>query len=232
LSKERASPTLCNRILITEVIAWRDTRAAVSSGQKHRHERAAPLTVADADANGSTMSDRNADSNDFREYGLTTQFNSPEFGTCVVVDTIQNRLHQYLQHAEEKSLAPTGGPCRYNTRGLLQRPHIIAGKFRRIGKDTDRRWEEGDDLDSMRFRPIEYERDLPKRTRYATATANKAFARQVRDIGIRELMRFGCGRRTLQRISRRQSRSPAFLCIPDLAFGNIGCVYNGVRHRE
>ncbi len=56
----------------------------------------------------------------------------------------------------------------------------------------------------MRYRPVEYEPTLPKRTRYATAVASKALARQVRDIGIRELMRFGCGRRTLQKICRRQ----------------------------
>ncbi|MGI9101076.1 MAG: hypothetical protein ACR2IF_01410 [Terriglobales bacterium] len=144
------------------------------------------------------------DPNDFGEYRLTAQFNSPEFGQCAVVDTLQNLLHWYLHHPESKSLAPTGERCRYNTRGLLQRAHIVVGNVHRIGKDTDRRWEEGDDLESQRFHPIEYERELPKRTRYATAIASKAFARSVREIGIRKLMRFGCGRRTLQRISRRQ----------------------------
>jgi hypothetical protein len=56
----------------------------------------------------------------------------------------------------------------------------------------------------VRFRPIEYDQEPPKRTRYATAVSSKALAREVKRIGIRELMRFGCGRRTLQKICRRE----------------------------
>jgi hypothetical protein len=49
-----------------------------------------------------------------------------------------------------KSLCPDGEPCKADTRGLLGRSHIVAGKHRRIGKEHDRRWEEGDDLESWR----------------------------------------------------------------------------------
>lgn len=144
------------------------------------------------------------DLNDARAYRLATDFSSRYYGERAVVDTLQNLLHRYLHHPESKSLAPTGEPCRYDTRGLLQRAHIIAGKYRRIGKETDRRWEEGDDLESVRYRPIEYEPEPPKRTRYATAAASKSLAHLVKRIGIRPLVRFGCGRRILQKICRRQ----------------------------
>jgi hypothetical protein len=146
-----------------------------------------------------------SDPNDKRKYKLTTDFNSPEYGKRAVVDTFANLLYRYLQHPEFKSLAPDGGPCKADTRGLLQRAHIIAGKHRRIGKESDRRWEEGDDFESLRRQPIEYE---PKAMRVPAGNqskASEALVRQIKKIGIRELIRFGCGRRTLAKICRRES---------------------------
>src|SRR5207253_3387565 len=55
-------------------------------------------------------------------------------------------LIQYQEHREAKSLAADGGPCKTDTRGLLQRTHVIAGELRYVGKETDRKWEEGDDI--------------------------------------------------------------------------------------
>ena len=90
------------------------------------------------------------------------------------------------------------------TFGLLQRAHIVAGKHRRIGKEVDRRWEEGDDLDSARQRPIEYEPTIAKGSHDATSIPSEALSRLVKDIGIRKLMRFGLGRRILEKICRRE----------------------------
>lgn len=67
-------------------------------------------------------------------------------------------LIEYQEHPEAKSLAPDGGPCEAGTRGLLQRAHIIAGEFRYIGKETDRKWEEGDDLSVLDFKATEFGR--------------------------------------------------------------------------
>jgi hypothetical protein len=50
-----------------------------------------------------------------------------------------------LGKPETKSLAPDGTPCTGATRGLLQRARITAGKLVPVGKETDRRWEQGDD---------------------------------------------------------------------------------------
>ena len=57
-----------------------------------------------------------------------------------------------------KSLAPDGTPCEAHTKGLLQRAHVIAGDFRYVGKETDRKWEEGDDLSLLEFKTTEYGR--------------------------------------------------------------------------
>ena len=67
-------------------------------------------------------------------------------------------LIEYQEHPEAKSLAPDGSPCEAGTRGLLQRAHVTAGEFRYVGKETDRKWEEGDDISVLEFKTTEYGR--------------------------------------------------------------------------
>jgi hypothetical protein len=54
-------------------------------------------------------------------------------------------LRKYLGKAETKSLGPDGATCTGSTRGLLQRARITAEKLVPVGKETDRRWDQGDD---------------------------------------------------------------------------------------
>jgi hypothetical protein len=96
------------------------------------------------------------DPKDALEYRLRTRFDSPHFGERAIVETFEELLQRYFYHPESKSLGPDGEPCQQKTRGRLLRPHVIGGKRHRIGKEVDRRWEEGDDLDAMRQTPIEY----------------------------------------------------------------------------
>jgi hypothetical protein len=102
------------------------------------------------------------------------------------------------------SLGPDGEPCRAGTRGLLGRSHIIAGRHRRIGKESDRRWEEGDDLESLLSVPLEYEQPGEQAEDPSLARASERLIRLVKKIGIRELVRFGLSRRKLDKICRRQ----------------------------
>jgi hypothetical protein len=67
-------------------------------------------------------------------------------------------LIQYQQHPESKSLAPDGAPCKPETKGLLQRAHVIAGEIRYVGKETDRKWEEGEEISVIEFAATEYGR--------------------------------------------------------------------------
>jgi hypothetical protein len=134
-------------------------------------------------------------------YRFTTSFESAAYGERAVIATFKALLNDYLCHPESKSLAPNGESCRRETVGLLQRAHIIGGKHRRIGKEVDRRWEEGDDLDAIRQRPIEYQA-IRGKTGDATAIPGGALSRLVKKIGLRKLMRQGLGRRILQKIWR------------------------------
>ena len=68
-------------------------------------------------------------------------------------------LDSYQNHPEAKSLGPNGKPCEFDTRGLLQRAHIVANwPPIYIGKESDRHWEEGEDLSLLEFKAIEYRR--------------------------------------------------------------------------
>jgi hypothetical protein len=91
-------------------------------------------------------------------------------------------LLQYQRHPEAKSLAPDGTACEPETMGLLMRAHVIAGDIRYVGKETDRKWEEGEDLSVLEFAPTEY------------GTTGKVVAieevrNQIKEIGINKCAR-------------------------------------------
>lgn len=65
---------------------------------------------------------------------------------------------QYQEHPEAKSQAPDGTPYKPDTRGLLQRARVVAGELRYVGKETDRKWEEGDEISILEFKTTEYGR--------------------------------------------------------------------------
>lgn len=143
------------------------------------------------------------DPHDKREYKLATSFDSPHFGERAIVETFEGLLHRYFYHPESKSLGPNGEPCQQKTRGRLRRPYVIGGKHHHIGKEVDRRWEEGDDLEAMRQTPIEYTRKA-SRAREPLITPSLSLSRLVEDIGIRKLIRQNFGRRIVEKIKRRE----------------------------
>jgi hypothetical protein len=79
-------------------------------------------------------------------------------------------------------------PCEFDTRGLLRRAHIIANwPPIYIGKESDRHWEEGEDLSLLD---------------YAIAT-DEQLAR-IAQVPKREFMRRGINQHTLEKICRRE----------------------------
>jgi hypothetical protein len=67
-----------------------------------------------------------------------------------------NILGSYREHPEAKFLGSDGKPCNKLTRGLSRRSHIVANQHRYIGKETSRKWEQGDDLRLVDFHCAEY----------------------------------------------------------------------------
>jgi hypothetical protein len=143
------------------------------------------------------------DPEDAKTYKIITDFGSPEYGKRAVIATFEDLLYRYMRHPEAKSLAPDGGPCKSGTHGLLQRAHITAGEFHRIGKESDRRWEEGDDLESLMREPIDYDRDS-KVSSEGIAKPKESLIRKIKKIGFPALIQIGCTRFLLRAICRRE----------------------------
>ena len=91
-------------------------------------------------------------------------------------------LIDYQQHPEAKSLGPDGNPCKADTRGLLKRAHVIAGEIRYVGKETDRKWEEGDEISILEFKTTEYGRSKK-------VIASEEIKKKILEVGINKCAR-------------------------------------------
>ena len=127
-------------------------------------------------------------------YELTDEYD----GHKVVPKNFFMLLDAYQNHPEAKSLAPGGGPCEFDTQGLLQRAHIVANwPPIYIGKESDRHWEEGEDLSLLEFNSIVY-----KRKGFAVATDEQLD--RIAEVPKREFMRRKVNQHTLEKICRRE----------------------------
>src|SRR5215831_1243822 len=80
---------------------------------------------------------------------------------------------------------------------IMQRAHIVANwPPIYIGKESDKHWEEGEDLSLLEFKTIEY-----KRKGYAIATDEQLEI--ITKVPKRELMRRGINQHTLEKICQK-----------------------------
>jgi hypothetical protein len=110
----------------------------------------------------------------------------------------------YVKHPEYKSLAPDGKPCDGNTRGLLQRYPVTASEFILIGKETERGWEQAEDISTL----------LPSLKRYErnTGTANQLLRERLQKMSLTALQReTGLSRNTILRARRGERVHPKSL---------------------
>jgi DNA polymerase type B, organellar and viral len=108
-------------------------------------------------------------------------------------------LVEYQEHPEAKSLAPDDTPCEPDTSGLLKRAHVIAGELRYVGKETDRKWEEGDDISVVEFKATEYGRTKK-------VIAETSLADEIRAIGIRKTIELTkMSQHTIEKLLRREA---------------------------
>jgi hypothetical protein len=103
---------------------------------------------------------------------------------------------QYVKHPEYKSLAPDGNPCDGHTQGLLKRYPVTANpEFHLIGKETERGWEQAEDISTL----------LPSLKRYerSTGTANGLLRERLQNMSLNFLQKeTGLSRHTLLRARR------------------------------
>jgi hypothetical protein len=101
----------------------------------------------------------------------------------VIPESFRIILRQYLAKPEVKSLAPDGTPCTGTTQGLLRRTKIVAGRVIPVAKETDRRWEQGEDPSTLDSKIHVYE--TPRNVCVADPSERKTWSA----IGVRRLMR-------------------------------------------
>ena len=107
-------------------------------------------------------------------------------------------LDSYQNHPEAKSLGPNGKLCEFDTRGLLRRAHIVANwPPIYIGKESDRHWEEGEDLSLLEFKAVEYRLK-------GNAVADDEQLARIAKVPRREFMRRGINQHTLEKICARE----------------------------
>jgi hypothetical protein len=109
-------------------------------------------------------------------------------------------VSQYRWHPEAKSLAPDGNPCTSHTKGVLKRTPVTADGFRYIGKETDRRWEQGEHISMLEARVLEYR---PNET--ARLVTDPVLQRDARKVSIRALAKkAGVSERTVKDVRNGQ----------------------------
>ncbi len=124
----------------------------------------------------------------------------------VVPESFRVILRLYLRRPESKSLAPDGTPCVADTQGLLRRASIVAGQIIPVGKETDRRWEQGEDMSLLDFKVLEY------RPSGKLVIADASLRDELAKLPLRELMRrTGLSQKALYAILRGKAVRPATL---------------------
>jgi hypothetical protein len=117
---------------------------------------------------------------------------------------------QYVRHPESKSLAPDGSPCKANSDGLLRRYPVTALGFYLIGKETERGWEQAEDLSTL----------MPSLLRFQdNRTAGFVFQQRLKQMSLDALQRkTGLSRHTILHARRGERVHPRLLqCLRNAA---------------
>jgi hypothetical protein len=140
--------------------------------------------------------------------GEVVKLGSEFRGRKVTPQTLGGVVWRHFLHPEAKSLSPNGKPCDEYTTGLLGwRPIRAMFPFVYIGKEIERRAQEGEDISLAEdTRPRTY---APRQTRH-TRSASAALIRKAGRFSIRKLMReSGASQHSVERFLAGDSVHPA-----------------------
>jgi hypothetical protein len=115
----------------------------------------------------------------------------------IVVQTFDMVFQQYHGHREAKSFAPDGSTCKADTAGLLKEYPVNVTSFHLIGKETERGWEQNDDISTL----------MPSLMRYGSDTgiADEQLRKRLLEIPLAFLeLETGLTRHTIVRARRSQ----------------------------
>ena len=128
----------------------------------------------------------------------------------VLPQSFEMVFSQYLRHPENKSLAPDGTPCKADSHGLLNRYPVTASAFHLIGKETERGWEQAEDISTLLPSLKRYERE--------TGLANQVLRERLQKMPLDDLERnTGLSRHTIVRARRGKRVDPRSLRLLKIA---------------
>jgi len=113
-----------------------------------------------------------------------------------------------------KSVAPDGTPCKADSHGLLRRYPVTASEFHLIGKETERGWEQAEDISTLLPSLKRYERD--------SGTMNESLRERLQKMSLHSLRReTGLSRHTILRAREGKGVHPRSLKLLRIAVGTI-----------
>jgi len=118
---------------------------------------------------------------------------------------------QYCRHPEAKSLAPNLGLCEGGSQGLLKVYPVMASGFQLIGKETERGWEQAEDVSTI----------LPSLVRYGAhcSIANEPLRERLVRVPLKMLQyETGLSRHTIIRARHGKRVHPRSLRVLALRF--------------
>jgi len=127
--------------------------------------------------------------------GTTHTLNPPSL--LALAQTFEMVFAQYVRHPESKSLAPHGTPCKADTQGLLKRYPVNASGFHLIGKETERGWEQNDDISTLlpSLRRYQKSGDVSVQMRQRLRQVPVAFLERETDLSRHTILRARRGER-------------------------------------
>jgi len=140
--------------------------------------------------------------------GQTVKLFSEYNGRFLTPQTLSSVIWRHYLHPEDKSLSPDGERCGPYTRGLLlRRPIQAMTPLIFIGKEIERRSQEGEDVSVLEHSgPVKYHHGQRVKTRAADAGA----IARARRFGLRQLMReAGTSQHSVQRFLEGKPVHPA-----------------------
>jgi hypothetical protein len=119
--------------------------------------------------------------------GRTVKLGREYRGKKLAPQTLTNVIWRHFLHPEAKSLGPDGKHCGAYTNGLLQRRPIEAMiPFRFIGKEIERKAQEGEDISVLESTgAVEYQRGRTAKTH----AADPGLILRAKRFGLRQLIR-------------------------------------------
>jgi hypothetical protein len=119
--------------------------------------------------------------------GKAVKLNGKHEGRILKPQTLRNVLWRHFLHPEDKSLSADGQPCKSHTRGLLiRRPIRAMTPFVFMGKEIERKAQEGEDISAIENRgPVKYQANRTRNTH----AADPGLVSRAKRFSLRQIMR-------------------------------------------